>query len=158
MTYSPIARVKRVRTTPQTLTGTFALVAESTAQNEDKAVRSRLINQLAIAWTYTANAGATLPKLKIKVQYAISDNEDTPPTAAAEWYTEQIEVSFSVVSSVWESTIWDRNYILAGTPGSAVNFYFPIPVTAMWARVMAMETTSAGGYGTLVASVINWQT
>jgi len=150
MAESPIVGQKNVLTTPQTLTGSFVTLAESGAAAYDTAVFGQVINQVAVAISYTGDAGATNPAIQLQVQFGVRGAaQDTPPTAASDWYTEQAESSFTA----GVSTIVDHVYNRAGTAGTAVNFIVPVPATALWVRVQAKETKDAGNFGVATAKV-----
>jgi hypothetical protein len=152
--YSPKFDVKTLRSTAQTLTGSWADLAESGAASINTAVKGALINQLALFVNYTANAGATNPILNVRVQYGLDGANDL--TAPTVWYTEQTELSFAVVSGVGQSTVGDRSYLVTGNTAATVYKIINVPVAAKWAKLQVLETQT-GGAGTVTGGFVYGQ-
>ena len=139
---------KRVRTTPQTLTSSFVLLADAGIPTVQSSVDGQLTNQLNLILYYTADAGATTPNLFVQFEFA--DNSPTtfaPPTTG--WAPEYVEDSYA--SGV--STILPRSYKFAGTAGVQTNVIIPVPQTSRWARIKVKETVGAGSAGVITGSV-----
>jgi len=146
---SQVANNKLLRTTNQTLTTSFVTLAESGASAENAAVNMTNSNQAYFFYSYTANAGATTPKLWIQFQFTKEGiNSSTPDTV---WSTEEIEDAYVVGTG--ESQMQDRTYSSAGTAGTLISKAIPIPVAATWVRVQVKETLGSGSAGVITGYV-----